>query len=176
MERDKIHIFLIGFMGSGKTSLGKQLAPRLKLNFLDTDLLIEEQEKSSIQEIFNLRGESHFRELENKLLQKICLLNKPTVFSTGGGMPIFNDNISHMKNNGVVVFLDVPIGMLHFRLKNDAKRPLLTSQENLKTFIESSLITRKPIYNQADLIVDASLNKSELMEKIINFYLQKQSL
>jgi len=176
VERDKIHIFLIGFMGSGKTSLGKQLARRLKFDFLDTDLLIEEQEKSSIQEIFNSRGESYFRELENKLLLKICLLNKPTVFSTGGGMPIFNNNISYMKNNGVVVFLDIPIGMLNSRLKNDTKRPLLASQENLKTFIESSLIKRKPIYNKADLIVDTSLNKSEIMEKIINFYLQKQSL
>jgi len=91
-------------------------------------------------------------------------------------MQIFNNNISYMKNNGVVVFLDIPIGMLNSRLKNDTKRPLLASQENLKTFIESSLIKRKPIYNKADLIVDTSLNKSEIMEKIINFYLQKQSL
>ena len=162
-------------MGSGKTSLGKLLARKLKIDFLDTDLLIEEEEKSSIQEIFNSRGESYFRELENKLLVKICLLNKPTIFSTGGGMPILHDNISYMKNNGVVVFLDVPIGMLHFRLKNDTKRPLIASQENLHAFIESSLMIRLPIYNQADLIVDASLNKSELIEEIINFYLQNRA-
>jgi shikimate kinase len=80
-----------------------------------------------------------------------------------------------MKNNGVVVFLDVPIGMLHFRLKNDTKRPLIASQENLHAFIESSLMIRLPIYNQADLIVDASLNKSELIEEIINFYLQNRA-
>jgi shikimate kinase len=172
VERDKIHIFLIGFMGSGKTSLGKQLARRLNFDFLDTDLLIEEQEKSSIQEIFNSRGESYFRELENKLLLKICLLNKPTVFSTGGGMPIFRENISYMKNNGLVVFLDVPIGMLHFRLKNDTKRPLLASLENLLEYIKETLNERMPIYTHANLTVDASLNKLELVEIIADFYNQ----
>ena len=159
-------------MGSGKTSLGKQLARRLNFDFLDTDLLIEEQEKSSIQEIFNSRGESYFRELENKLLLKICLLNKPTVFSTGGGMPIFRENISYMKNNGLVVFLDVPIGMLHFRLKNDTKRPLLASLENLLEYIKENLNERMPIYTHANLTVDASLNKLELVEIIADFYNQ----
>ncbi len=159
-------------MGSGKTSLGKQLARRLNFDFLDTDLLIEEQEKSSIQEIFNSRGESYFRELENKLLLKICLLNKPTVFSTGGGMPIFRENISYMKNNGLVVFLDVPIGMLHFRLKNDTKRPLLASLENLLEYIKETLNERMPIYTHANLTVDASLNKLELVEIIADFYNQ----
>ena len=159
-------------MGSGKTSLGKQLARRLNFDFLDTDLLIEEQEKSSIQEIFNSRGESYFRELENKLLLKICLLNKPTVFSTGGGMPIFRENISYMKSNGLVVFLDVPIGMLHFRLKNDTKRPLLASLENLLEYIKETLNERMPIYTHANLTVDASLNKLELVEIIADFYNQ----
>ncbi len=159
-------------MGSGKTSLGKQLARRLKFEFLDTDLLIEEQENNSIQEIFSSRGESYFRELENKLLLKICLLNKPTVFSTGGGMPIFHDNISYLKNNGVVVFLDVPIGMLHFRLKNDTNRPLIASQENLLEYIKETLNERMPIYTQANLTIDASLNKSEQVDTIADFYNQ----
>ncbi len=159
-------------MGSGKTSLGKLLARKLKFEFSDSDLLIEEQEKSSIQEIFSSKGESYFREKEHEVLLEIGKSNLPTIFSTGGGMPIFNDNISLMKRNGLVVFLDVPIGMLYFRLKNDVKRPLLASQENLLKYIEASLNERMPIYSQANLIVDGSLNKSELVDKIADFYNQ----
>ena len=159
-------------MGSGKTSLGKLLARKLKFEFLDSDLLIEEQEKSSIQEIFSLKGESYFREKEHKVLLELGENNQPTVFSTGGGMPIFNDNISLMKRFGLVVFLDVPIGMLNFRLKNDVKRPLLASKENLLEYIEASLSERMPIYSQANFIVDGSLNKSELVDKIADFYYQ----
>ncbi len=172
MERDKSHIFLIGFMGSGKTSLGKFLARKLKFDFLDTDLLIEEKEKSSIQEIFSSKGETCFREKEHEVLLELCETNQPTIFSTGGGMPIYNDNISLMKKKGLVVFLDVPIGMLYSRLKNDIKRPLLSSQENLLEFIKTSLKERMPIYSQANLIIDGSLNKSEQVEKITDFYNQ----
>jgi shikimate kinase len=175
VERDKIHIFLIGFMGSGKTSLGKLLARKLKFEFLDTDLLIEEQEKSSIQEIFSSKGESYFREKEHEVLLELGENNQPTIFSTGGGMPLFNDNLSLMKKKGLVVFLDVPIGMLYFRLKNDVKRPLLASQVNLLDYIETTLNERIPVYQQADFTVNGSLNKSNLVEEIINFYSKKQS-
>ena len=154
-------------MGSGKTSLGKLLAKKLNFDFLDTDKQIEEQENCSIQEIFNSKGETYFRELEHQLLKNIPQSNNATVFSTGGGMPIFNNTISIMKENGIVVFLNVPIGMLYFRLKNDTKRPLLASKENLYEYIDSTLNERLPIYNQADFIVNGSLNKSELVELII---------
>lgn len=175
MERDKIHIFLIGFMGSGKTSLGKLLARKLNFEFLDTDLLIEEQEKSSIQEIFSSKGESYFREKEHEVLLELGENNQPTIFSTGGGMPLFNDNLSLMKKKGLVVFLDVPIGMLYFRLKNDSKRPLLASQVNLLDYIETTLNERILVYQQADFTVNGSINKSNLVEEIINFYSKKQS-
>ena len=105
---------------------------------------------------------------------ELSKINHPTIFSTGGGMPIFNDNLSLMKNNGLVVFLDVPIGMLYSRLKNDVKRPLLASQINLLEYIKVSLNERKPIYTKANLIVDGSLNKSELVTTIADFY--KQSI
>lgn len=157
-------------MGSGKTSLGKLLARRLKFDFLDTDFEIETQEKCTIQEIFNTNGETYFRDKELEILHQISEGNIPTIFSTGGGMPIFNDNILLMKNKGLVVYLDVPIGMLHFRLKNDSNRPLLVSQENLFGYIEATLKERLPIYIQADLTVDGRLNKSELVEMIANFY------
>jgi shikimate kinase len=170
VERDKIHIFLIGFMGSGKTSLGKLLARKLNFDFLDTDMQIEEQENCSIQEIFNSNGETYFRDLEHQLLNNISQTKNATVFSTGGGMPIFNDNISVMKENGIVVFLNVPVGMLYFRLKNDVKRPLLAEKENLFSYIETTLNERMPIYSQANFVIDARLNKSELVDEIIDFY------
>ena len=162
-------------MGSGKTSLGKLLARKLKFEFSDSDLLIEEQEKSSIQEIFSSKGESYFREKEHEVLLELGENNQPTIFSTGGGMPLFNDNLSLMKKKGLVVFLDVPIGMLYFRLKNDSKRPLLASQVNLLDYIETTLNERIPVYQQADFTVNGSLNKSNLVEEIINFYSKKQS-
>ena len=157
-------------MGCGKTSLGKLLAKNLNFDFLDTDKQIEEQEKSSIQDVFNSNGETYFREVEYQLLKKISKTKNATVFSTGGGMPIFNDNISVMKENGIVVFLNVPVGMLYSRLKNDIKRPLLASKENLFSYIETTLNERMPIYSQANFVVDARLNKSEIVDEIVDFY------
>jgi shikimate kinase len=170
VESKKKHIFLIGFMGCGKTSLGKLLAKNLNFDFLDTDKQIEEQEKSSIQDVFNSNGETYFREVEYQLLKKISKTKNATVFSTGGGMPIFNDNISVMKENGIVVFLNVPVGMLYSRLKNDIKRPLLASKENLFSYIETTLNERMPIYSQANFVIDARLNKSEIVDEIVDFY------
>ena len=157
-------------MGSGKTSLGKLLAKKLNFDFFDTDKQIEEQENCSIQDIFNTNGETYFREIEHQLLCNISQTKNATVFSTGGGMPIFNDNISVMKENGMVIFLNVPIGMLYFRLKNDVKRPLLEKKENLFNYIETTLNERLPIYSQADFEIDARLNKSELVDEIVDFY------
>lgn len=157
-------------MGCGKTSLGKLLAKNLNFDFLDTDKQIEEQEKSSIQDVFNSNGETYFREVEYQLLKKISKTKNATVFSTGGGMPIFNDNISVMKENGIVVFLNVPVGMLYSRLKNDIKRPLLASEENLFSYIEITLNERMPIYSQANFVIDARLNKSEIVDEIVDFY------
>ena len=157
-------------MGCGKTSLGKLLAKNLIFDFLDTDKQIEEQEKCSIQDVFNSNGETYFREVEYQLLKKISKTKNATVFSTGGGMPIFNDNISVMKENGIVVFLNVPVGMLYSRLKNDIKRPLLASKENLFSYIETTLNERMPIYSQANFVIDARLNKSEIVDEIVDFY------
>lgn len=173
MESLKKHVFLIGFMGSGKTSLGKLLAKKLNFDFLDTDRHIEEQENCSIQEIFNSKGESYFRELEHQLLKNISQSKKATVFSTGGGMPIFNENLYIMKEKGIVIFLNVPLGMLYFRLKNDTTRPLLSSKENLLNFLETTLNQRIPIYSLADFEIDARQNKLELVDEIINLIIKK---
>ena len=165
--KNKKHIFLIGFMGSGKTSLGKLIAKNLNVNFIDTDSYIEDQEKYKIQEIFEKKGEFFFRKLEHEFIMNLSQFEKPTLFATGGGMPIFNDNLSLMKKNGIVVFLNISVGKLHFRLKNDKKRPLLNVNENLIDFINNKLNERLPIYSQADIIEDAGLKKTEIVTNLL---------
>ena len=165
--KNKKHIFLIGFMGSGKTSLGKLIAKNLNVNFIDTDSYIEDREKYKIQEIFEKKGEFFFRKLEHEFILNLSQFEKPTLFATGGGMPIFNDNLSLMKKNGIVVFLNISVGKLHFRLKNDKKRPLLNVNENLIDFINNKLNERLPIYSQADIIEDAGLKKTEIVANLL---------
>jgi len=178
LEKDK-HIFLIGFMGSGKTSLGKLVAKNFKLEFIDTDRFIEKQENSKIQEIFDEKGENYFRKLEHEFILNLPQFIKPTVFSTGGGMPIYNDNLSIMKKHGIVVFLDITIGKLHSRLKNDKKRPLLQVDENLYEFITREFNVRLPIYSQAHIIENAGIKKNEivvnLLSKINSFKFSNES-
>jgi shikimate kinase len=167
VEVRKKHIFLIGFMGSGKTSNGKLLSKQLNFDFLDTDRHIEEEENRSIQEIFDTNGEAYFRGLERQLLEKICFIEKPTVISTGGGMPIYLENIHLMLEHGWVVFLNISLGKLYYRLKNDKKRPLLQSEEQLYELISNKLKERMPIYSQADIVVDAGMRKTEILEQLL---------
>ena len=154
-------------MGSGKTSNGKLLSRQLNFDFIDTDRNIEEKENRSIQEIFDANGEAYFRSLERELLEKISLIENPTVISTGGGMPIYNENMPLMLQNGWVVFLDISLGKLYYRLKNDKKRPLLQSEEQLYDLISNKLKERMPIYTKADILIDAGLKKTEILEQLL---------
>ncbi len=157
-------IFLVGFMGSGKTTLGKALAVKLNLKFLDTDERIIQLENQPIDEIFNKNGEDYFRSLESEVLKEICFNNESRVISTGGGFPCFNDNMTKMLNSGFVVYISADPTTLYNRLENDSKRPLLKSNSNLREYIVDSLMKREPIYKRAHLILDAS----ELPHSILN--------
>ena len=103
----KPSIILIGMMGSGKTSVGKILANHLKFSFIDTDLEIENQENKTINQIFKVYGEPYFRMLEKNLLKNLNKYN--FVISTGGGFPIFNDNMSQLLNLGTTIFLETSL-------------------------------------------------------------------
>lgn len=105
-------IFLIGFMGSGKTTLGKPLAARLGYRFIDLDKAIEEGEGSTVGEIFAVRGEAHFRTLEHKYLQNIVSHGGDLVVSTGGGTPCFGGNMELMNASGVTVYFKLSPAML----------------------------------------------------------------
>lgn len=169
-------IFLIGFMGSGKSTVGKKLANKLNLNFVDMDRDIESKTNTSIAIIFKEKGESYFRNLEREWLNNDIPNN--SVISTGGGTPCFHENLQKMKEKGVVIFLKVKAEILAQRLFNaQSNRPLLAgyqqNKDTLKLFIDQKLNEREHYYHEADIIFDASdfnANKlSDLCLQIQNY-------
>jgi shikimate kinase len=152
-----MRIFLIGFMGSGKTHWGKQLAERLQLTFYDLDEVIVESEKKTIPEIFAEKGEEYFRNREKELLEKLVDEHASMVVSCGGGTPCFFNNIEFMKKYGTVVWLNTSVNVLLQRLmKERNERPLLKdiSDEDLRHYIMRKLNERRIYYEQADVVID----------------------
>lgn len=150
-------IFLIGYMGAGKTTLGKALARELKLSFVDLDWYIEERFHKTVQEIFAERGEDAFRELERQMLHEVSEFEN-AVISTGGGTPCFFDNMEFMHTKGVTVFLNVSPKILFHRLRAAKQsRPLLRdkSDEELLVFITEALGKRMPCYSGARFTLNA---------------------
>lgn len=161
-------IFLIGFMGSGKTTLGHPLARRLGYDFVDLDRAIEAGERCTIGEIFASRGEAEFRLLERKYLQDTIARGGNVVVSTGGGTPCFHANMELMNANGVTVYLKLTPAMLAGRLAS-AKvcRPLLAgkSLSEMEEYIVDTLAGREEYYQQANVVV---ANPSRDVAKLID--------
>lgn len=152
-----IRIFLIGYMGAGKTTLGKAFARELHVPFIDLDWYIEERFHKSISELFAERGEASFRELERKMLHEVGEF-EDVVISTGGGTPCFFDNVEYMNGHGQTVFLDVRPDVLFQRLRiATQKRPILQGKtdDELRAFIVEALGKRAPFYSQALYRFDA---------------------
>ena len=144
-------IFLIGYMGAGKTTLGKAFARAMGLTFIDLDWYIEERFHKTIRELFTERGEDAFRDLERRMLHEAGEF-EDVVISVGGGTPCFFDNVDYMNSVGETVFLDVDIRVLFRRLKiAKHQRPLLDgkSDEELMQFIQEALQNRLPFYTRA---------------------------
>ena len=137
-----LNIYLIGIMGSGKTTIGKHLAKDLDYRFVDTDDTIEAIANSSIASIFEQSGETYFRELETRVLSELSVYTR-SVISTGGGTIEKQINWSYLRQ-GLVVWLDVDVEILKERVAQDSTRPLADKLEPL-------LETRRPLYAQADL-------------------------
>jgi shikimate kinase len=149
-------IYLIGFMGCGKTTVGKKLAAHLDYNFIDLDKLIESNEGQSVPEIFSKKGESAFRELERLALHTTFNLTD-TIVATGGGAPCFFDNIQQMNQHGATVYIEMDPKALANRVKfSKTPRPLLKGKtdEELVDHITQMLAKRAPFYNQATYKVD----------------------
>ena len=146
-------VFLVGFMGVGKTTLGKRLAAQLEVDFFDTDQLLEKQFQCSIAEYFALNGEVAFRMKEQELIVNLVKEVDNAVISVGGGLPCFYDNMKLMNKSGMTLYLHRPPKELFQRLKQGKhKRPLIAdkSDEELLSFITKSLAHREKYYLQAN--------------------------
>jgi shikimate kinase len=163
------HIFLIGFMGSGKSTVGALLAERLSLPFLDSDKEIEKKNGKSITEIFSQDGEAAFREMEMDFLQELEVV-KPSVIAVGGGLPGSENALPLMHKMGLVIYLNTSLLTLIKRLREEKEqRPLLRdlSDTEFHPFVEDLLSQRVHFYKQAKLIMPNERNDpNELVEKL----------
>ena len=163
-------IFLIGYMGAGKTTLGKAFAHKMGLSFIDLDWYIEERFHKTINELFAERGEEGFRRLERNLLREAGEF-EDVIIACGGGTPCFFDNMDYMNAQGQTVWMDVDVDTLFRRLRTATRqRPILhgKTDEELRAFIAGSLEQRNPYYAQARFTLDGSRleNRKEISETV----------
>ena len=165
-----IRIFLIGYMGAGKTTLGKAFARAMGLTFVDLDWYIEERYHKTVSQIFAERGEDGFRELEKRMLHEASDFEN-VVISVGGGTPCFFDNMDYMNQVGETVFLDVDNKVLFRRLKvAKQQRPLLANKtdDELMAFIQEALEKRLPHYTKAKHVFNGELleNRHQIQQSV----------
>lgn len=171
MQTDKI--FLIGFMGSGKTTQGKKLAKVLDKPFIDLDNYIEKKENLSISEIFSTKGEDYFREKESEYLKQVIARYPKSVVSLGGGAACFKNNITQILKSGTVIYIEMPAESLHYRLtQSETQRPLLQNKslEESLEFIEDLLRKREPFYSQAHLTVNGINLTTDKLKEALSLY------
>lgn len=152
-----MRIFLIGFMGSGKTHWGRQLSQKLSIPFFDLDEQIVSYESKSINEIFETKGEEYFRLLEKDILHIITESHESFVMASGGGTPCYFNNIEYMHRSGTSVWLNTSLDILLERLlKEKDHRPLLKdlSADQLRAYIGRKFADRRIYYEQADIIIE----------------------
>ena len=173
MKHKRRNIVLIGFMGSGKTTLGLKLSYLLRMPVEDTDKMIERQEGRSISEIFADDGEAYFRELETEVLRKCGSRKYEYILSVGGGTPVNPVNRPLLHQCGTVVYLRVSPEVVYERLKNDTTRPLLQCEDPLGR-IRELLAVRDKIYTEcADIILDANRGYSDELAEELQLQLRK---
>lgn len=159
-------IYLVGFMGTGKTAAGKELAKSLKFEFVDLDDLIVRKEKRTINDIFNQSGEPYFRKVEKERLKEITS-RKNQVVSCGGGIVIDPENIALMKQSGRLIALTARPEVIFERTKKSAHRPLLNVADPINR-IEELLLARKPYYEKAQALIDTSdLSVKQVVKNIL---------
>ena len=156
-------VFLIGYMASGKSTLGKALAKALALPFIDLDVEIERTAGASITEIIDTKGELHFREVESAVLKDLLEQHETGVFALGGGTPVFYNHMDLLNSEGETIFLDVPVGELAKRMEGDVKRPLIQNKEDVAEFVAKHMFERRPYYSEAKhRITGTSISVEEL--------------
>lgn len=153
-----VNLYLVGMMGCGKTTIGSLIATELGYGFLDTDAVIEQVTKHSINQLFAEVGEAEFRQIETKVLAEVCAYTNLAI-ATGGGIVTQQKNWSYL-HYGLIVWLDVPIKVLYDRLTEDNTRPLLQAPDLLGK-LQSIFEQRQSLYNQADLHIRVSEGETE---------------
>ena len=155
-------------MASGKSSIGKHLAELKNHSFLDTDLLIEEKIQQNLKDFMLESGEISFRLLEREVLREVIDFKQKSVVATGGGLPCFEENITLMLENGILIFIDTPEEVLFNRLLNDDSRPLIENlnETELKKYISVKLAERRPFYEQASIRITGNKSINEICTEI----------
>jgi shikimate kinase len=165
-------IILMGYMGAGKSTIGKILAQKIKFKFVDLDKVIEKNENLSVNEIFNLKGELYFRKIENAILKEVLNSEENQIISLGGGTPCYSNNIDlFKKDNFKTIYLNRSVENLVENLKGKKdKRPLLKNMDDLQLleYISKHLFERSFYYNQSQIIINSdNKSKEEITDEII---------
>lgn len=168
--KNSVNIYLIGLMGAGKTTIGRQLAKALKLPFYDSDKSIEESTGVDIPTIFEFEGEAGFRERELKMIKQLTRI-QGIVLATGGGAILLEDNRKLLKENGFVVYLQCSVARILERTRRDTQRPLLKTN-NPKERLERLFAEREPLYlSCADFKIDTGVIPSKaVVNRILEQY------
>lgn len=167
-------IFLVGYMGSGKTTIGRGLARQLGMRFIDMDTEVEQRTGMSVSEFFAARGEEAFRGEEREVLRGLTA-ERDVVVATGGGVPCFFDNMEVMNAAGLTIYLKMGPEKLASRLEyGKAKRPLLRdkTQEQLRDFIAENLVGREPFYTRAKIVMDCDGVSDDYIARHVALYVE----
>lgn len=171
-------LFLIGYMGCGKSTLARKLARRLGVPFADTDTLVEAREGASVADVFRYEGEEHFRQVERAVLEEL-IAGGCAIVSTGGGLPTWRDNMERMNAVGTTVYLRRTAGQITRRLTpyGRQKRPRLQglSDAEIVAFMERDMAAREAFYTRAHVVIDcADCQDHELVDRILRAVKEKE--
>ena len=174
-----MRLYLVGYMGCGKSSIGRKIARRTGVAFIDTDAEIERSEQATIADIIGYAGEEYFRHCERKVLDDTAL-QRDAVISTGGGLPVWNDNMARIRSLGTSVYIRRTPEQILSRLSpyGRRKRPKFRglNDEQLLAFMRVNMAEREPFYAQADLIIDGEgRSDNEIIDAVLEFLNGKEN-